>query len=59
MAVLPELLHDAASLMATAGLIYGGVVGIVALISVLARTPEHRRDARDTLTILVRKQRSG
>ncbi|MFJ5103814.1 hypothetical protein [Streptomyces sp. NPDC088554] len=59
MTVLPELLHAAASLTATVGLLYGGVVAVVALTSVLARTPELRRDARSTLTILIKKRRSG
>ena len=57
--VLPGLLHDTATLTATASLLYGGILAIVALTSVLARTPERRRDARSTLTILLRKRRSG
>ncbi|GAA2258889.1 hypothetical protein GCM10010232_56710 [Streptomyces amakusaensis] len=60
---LPELLHDTAAVTAavtaTGGLLYGGVLSAVALISVLAPTPERRRDARSTLTILLRRRRSG
>ncbi|RDG36633.1 hypothetical protein [Streptomyces corynorhini] len=59
MTVLPQLLNDVASLTVTAGLLYGGVVAVVALTSVLAPSPERRRDARSTLNILVRKRRSG
>ncbi|MFE2291924.1 hypothetical protein [Streptomyces sp. NPDC059452] len=59
MSMLPELLRDTATLTAAAGLLYGGVLAVVALTSVLARTPERRRDARSTLTILVRRRRSG
>ncbi|MBD0739336.1 hypothetical protein BGM09_07710 [Streptomyces sp. CBMA29] len=59
MPLLPELLHSAAALTATIGLLYGSLLSIVALASVLARTPERRRDARSTLRILVRGRRSG
>ncbi|MEU1622382.1 hypothetical protein ABZ479_34455 [Streptomyces sp. NPDC005722] len=56
---VPVLLHHAATLTAGAGLLYGGILAVVALTSVLARTPERRRDARSTLVILVRRRRSG
>ncbi|MFJ7421506.1 hypothetical protein ACIQXD_23245 [Streptomyces uncialis] len=59
MSVLPELLQNTAALTAVAGLSYGGVLAVVALTSVLARSPERRRDARSTLTILIRGRRSG
>ncbi|MFJ4774126.1 hypothetical protein ACIP88_34310 [Streptomyces uncialis] len=59
MSVLPELLQNTATLTAVAGLSYGGVLAVVALTSVLARTPERRRDARSTLTILIKRRRSG
>ncbi|MEW1858858.1 hypothetical protein AB0399_00460 [Streptomyces sp. NPDC088194] len=59
MSALPGLFHDATALTAIASLLYGGILAVVALASVLARTPERRRDARSTLTILVRKRRSG
>ncbi|MFD4831893.1 hypothetical protein ACFWPV_18870 [Streptomyces uncialis] len=59
MSVLPELLQNAATLTAVASLSYGGVLAVVALTSVLARTPERRRDARSTLTILIKRRRSG
>jgi hypothetical protein len=54
---LPGLFHDAATLTATAGLLYGGILAVVALTAVLARTPERRRDARSTLTILMKRRR--
>ncbi|MFG2112044.1 hypothetical protein ACGFRB_05295 [Streptomyces sp. NPDC048718] len=44
--------------VAAAGLLYVGLVGTVALVSVLAPTPERRRDARSTLSILIRWRRS-
>ncbi|WP_052850925.1 hypothetical protein [Streptomyces avicenniae] len=49
----------AAVLVAGTGLLYAIVLGVVALTSVLARTPARRRDARSTLTILVGRRRSG
>ncbi|MYW02347.1 hypothetical protein [Streptomyces sp. SID3343] len=58
MSVLPALLHHTAAVTAGVGLLYGGVLAVVALTSVLAHTPERRRDARATLTILIRGRRS-
>lgn len=55
--MIPALLHNTTALAAGAGLLYAGVLTITALTSVLARTPERRRDARSTLTILVRGRR--
>lgn len=56
---LYALFHETAALTATASLLYGGILAVVALTSVLARTSERRRDARSTLAILIRKRRSG
>ncbi|MCX4529854.1 MULTISPECIES: hypothetical protein [Streptomyces] len=56
MSVLPSVLHDAAALTAATGLAYTGAVVTVAAASVLSRSPERRRDARATLTILVRRR---
>jgi hypothetical protein len=53
--VLPALL-DAATLAAAGATTYTAVLATVALTSVLARTPERRRDARATLTILLRRR---
>ncbi|MFG2905239.1 hypothetical protein ACGF13_09275 [Kitasatospora sp. NPDC048286] len=61
MSVLSMLTQDAttaAVLAAAAGLLYGVVLAIVALTSVLARTQDRRRDARSTLTILARHRKS-
>ncbi|MFD5557450.1 MULTISPECIES: hypothetical protein [unclassified Streptomyces] len=55
MPVLPALL-DAATLAAAGATTYTAVLATVALTSVLARTPERRRDARATLTILLRRR---
>ncbi|MDT0266725.1 hypothetical protein RM844_10510 [Streptomyces sp. DSM 44915] len=59
MSQLPQLLDNVAALTAAAGLLYGGTLAVVALTSVLAPTAERRRDARSTLTILIRRRRSG
>ncbi|GAB3181758.1 hypothetical protein [Streptomyces incanus] len=56
MSEIPQLLYYAAALSGCAGLLYTGVLFVVALVSVLARTPERRKDARTTLTILVRRR---
>ncbi|MEU6071386.1 hypothetical protein ABZ864_44860 [Streptomyces sp. NPDC047082] len=55
MSEIAQLLHCAAALSGCAGLLYAGVLFVVALVSVLAPTPERRKDARTTLTILVRR----
>jgi hypothetical protein len=56
--VLYGLFHETAALAATASFLYGGILTVVALTSVLARTPERRRDARSTLSILMKMRRS-
>ncbi|MFE4666158.1 hypothetical protein ACFRI7_15000 [Streptomyces sp. NPDC056716] len=53
---LPQLLHYIALLSGCAGLLYTGGLFVVALVSVLASTPERRKDARTTLSILVRRR---
>ncbi|MFF2848440.1 hypothetical protein ACFVT5_19265 [Streptomyces sp. NPDC058001] len=56
MPVLPALLLDATTWAAAGAATYTGVLATVALTSVLARTPDRRRDARATLTILMRRR---
>ncbi|MFD6874357.1 MULTISPECIES: hypothetical protein [unclassified Streptomyces] len=56
MSVLPSVLHDGAALAAATGLTYAGAIVTVTAASVLARSPERRRDARATLTILMRRR---
>ncbi|MEU9107159.1 hypothetical protein AB0D54_22965 [Streptomyces xanthophaeus] len=58
MFVLQSVLHDAAALAAVTGFTYTGAVVTVAASSVLSRSPERRRDARATLTILLRRRGS-
>ncbi|MFJ7278964.1 hypothetical protein [Kitasatospora sp. NPDC098663] len=53
---LPQLFACAAALSGSAGLLYTGVLFVVALVSVLAPTAERRKDARTTLGILVRRR---
>jgi len=50
---IPHLLSSIAMLGGCAGFLYVSALFVVALVSVLARTPQRRRDARTTLTILV------
>ncbi|MER5501646.1 MULTISPECIES: hypothetical protein [unclassified Streptomyces] len=56
MLTLSTLLQDATSLAAVSATAYTGLLAAVALASVMAPTPEHRRDARATLTILMRRR---
>jgi hypothetical protein len=56
MSVLP-LLHDGAVLAGTTGVLYATSVASVAVASIIARKPERRRDARETLKILLRRRR--
>lgn len=56
MSVLLSVLHDAATLTAATGLAYATAIFTVAASSVISRSPERRRDARATLTILVRRR---
>ncbi|MFJ4006359.1 hypothetical protein ACIPWL_23315 [Streptomyces sp. NPDC090023] len=56
MSHIPQLLTWTATLSGAAGLLYSGVLIVVALISVLAPTPDRRKDARTTLTILLRRR---
>ncbi|MFI2077640.1 hypothetical protein [Streptomyces triculaminicus] len=56
MPVLPPALHDAAVLTAATGLAYTTAVVTIAAFSILCRSPERRRDARATLTILLRRR---
>lgn len=58
MSNLPALLNDATVIAAVGGLTYTGAVVVVAATSVLARNPDRRRDARATLTILLRRRGS-
>ncbi|MER6718443.1 MULTISPECIES: hypothetical protein [Streptomyces] len=58
MPLLPALL-DAATLAAVGATAYTAVLAAVALTSVLSPAPEIRRDARATLTILLRRRRRG
>ncbi|MBC2879082.1 MULTISPECIES: hypothetical protein [Streptomyces] len=58
MSTLPALLTDATALAAATGLTYTTTLLTVALVSVVSRNPDRRRDARATLTILVRRRPS-
>ncbi|MEW1888741.1 hypothetical protein [Streptomyces sp. IBSBF 3010] len=55
MSGLPPVLESVLQGAAATGLAYVGAVVTVAASSVLFRSPERRRDARATLTILLRR----
>lgn len=59
MSELPALLYDASLLAGAASVLYSSGVATVAAISVLARCPKRRRDARETLAILLRRRPAG
>ncbi|MEU3189510.1 hypothetical protein ABZ686_02445 [Streptomyces sp. NPDC006992] len=50
------LIHDSAMLMGASGGLYAAGVATVAAASVIARSSERRRDARETLRILLRRR---
>ncbi|MEV7653600.1 hypothetical protein ACFQLX_03655 [Streptomyces polyrhachis] len=56
MSQLPELLPYTLLLSGTAGLLYVVALLAVALVSVLASAQDRRKDARTTLSILVRRR---
>ncbi|NNJ02689.1 hypothetical protein HHX38_00795 [Streptomyces sp. PKU-MA01144] len=56
MSLLPELLRDGAVLAGATGILYAASVTAVAVTSVFAHCPERRRDARETLAILLRRR---
>ncbi|MFJ6570721.1 hypothetical protein ACIQNU_25230 [Streptomyces sp. NPDC091292] len=56
MPALPTLVLDATTWATAGAALYTAVLATVALTSVLARTPDRRRDARATLTILLRRR---
>ncbi|NUK00021.1 hypothetical protein HRW23_35555 [Streptomyces lunaelactis] len=53
MSSLSTLLHTGAELAGAAGVLYTVSVTVVASASVFSRSPERRRDARQTLAILM------
>ncbi|MEU3533415.1 hypothetical protein AB0E70_17735 [Streptomyces murinus] len=53
---LTELLPYTLLLSGTTGLLYGVALLAVALVSVLASAQDRRKDARTTLSILVRRR---
>lgn len=56
MSALPALLHSGAELAAAASILYTASVAVAAAASVFSRSPERRRDARQTLAILLRRR---
>ncbi|MDH6699049.1 hypothetical protein ACIQKE_16240 [Streptomyces griseoviridis] len=56
MSQLSHLLSSTLLLSGSAGLLYTVALLTVALVSVLASAPERRKDARTTLSILVRRR---
>lgn len=56
MSALPSLLTDPLTLTAVTGFAYTAALVSAAVVSVAARNPTRRRDARATLAILVRRR---
>lgn len=56
MSIFPQLLSCTVALSACAALLYAGGLFVVALVSVFAPTPARRKDARTTLSILIRRR---
>ncbi|HEY9370584.1 hypothetical protein [Streptomyces sp.] len=54
--LVQSVFQEAATVTAVTGLAYTGTVLTVASTSVLSRDPQRRRDARATLTILIRRK---
>ncbi|WP_433359009.1 hypothetical protein [Streptosporangium sp. CA-115845] len=55
MTTLTGLLPAAAATLGAGGLLYGLTITALAAASAFARTPARRRDARATLTLLLRR----
>lgn len=53
MSVLPQVFYDGAVLGGAASVLYAVTVATTAVTSVLARSSERRRDARETLKVLL------
>ncbi|MFE7429784.1 hypothetical protein [Streptomyces sp. NPDC057545] len=53
---IPRMLFSTTLLSSCAVLLYMGALFFVVLVSVLAPSPERRKDARATLGILVRRR---
>ena len=55
---LIQFLSGGAAVTGVVVLLYSGTITVVALTAVLASTRERRRDARDTLRLLLRYSRN-
>jgi len=56
---MSDLSHLLGAPLVPAGIgaaVYAGTVATIALTAALARTPERRRDARETLKVLLRRR---
>ena len=51
------VLHHAATVASTAGVIYAASIAVSVLVSLLAPSTRLRSDARETLKILLRRRR--
>ena len=54
-----SLIDDSALLAGATGVLFTASVATAAAASILARSPERRRDARETLKILLMKHRAS
>jgi hypothetical protein len=55
MSNLPRLIHDGALVTGVAGILYSATVTTAAMTALLARDATRRRDAREVLKILLRR----
>jgi hypothetical protein len=55
MLILTTILHTSGGLVAASGTAYAGTIVFTALAGIAARDPRRRRDARETLEILLRR----
>ncbi|GHI90439.1 hypothetical protein ACWGF3_17745 [Streptomyces xanthophaeus] len=58
MSALPQLLDGTLLPAGAAAAVYIGTIAAVALTAALARDPQRRRDARETLKVLLRRTNS-
>jgi hypothetical protein len=54
-AILLTALHDGSLAAGAAGLLYSSTVTVTAMAAIHARTPAHRREAREVLALLLRR----
>jgi hypothetical protein len=59
MATIAEMVDIGLRVLGTGGLLYTSTVGLTAAVSIFAKSTDRRRDARATLSLLLRSRRRG